>query len=269
MPATGSSPTLEEPEATSPSVRVFVINMERSKNRLDFIRCRLDELGLKHERIEGTDGNKLTECDITDFKSLRPRDHKRTWGTGQIGCFMSHATAWGALANGKEEFGLVLEDDLHLSDHLAQFLGSTDWIPNDADIVRLETTGQWLKLGKTVSHVNDRAVRQVKSEAWGAGAYILRKSTAGSLIAVDPALHSPVDDFLFNKPASRIASDLNIYQVVPALCIQDKFELRDARVVGFGSEIEQGRINQRLRPLHAMRRSLTSTLRGKVQVQFR
>ena len=247
---------------------IYLINMDRAAHRLAFLHRRLDGLGLTFTRIPGVDGAALPDSERTAFAAARPRDGKRGWRPGQIGCFLSHFDAWTRIADGEASFGLVLEDDLHVSDTLPALLGSADWIPVDADIVRLEATGQWLALGPPAGTIAERSVRRIRSSAWGAGAYLLSRAAATRLIASDPAVQSPADDFLFNPDTSSVARALVTYQVVPALAVQDKFSADDSAVKGFGSDIETDGVNRRLRGLAALRRRITSTLRGKTAVEF-
>jgi glycosyl transferase family 25 len=246
----------------------YLINLDRAPARLAFISRRLQALGIPYSRLSAVDGSAMPEKDRTAFIASRPRDG-RTWSAGQVGCFMSHVKAWEKIAEGLEPYGVIIEDDVHVSDEAPAFLKSSNWIPADADIVRLESTGQWLKLGKTSSRIDDRAVRRVRSTAWGAGAYVLSKSAALKLLAVEPKLHSPVDDFLFNFKSSAVAKGLTVYQVAPALVEQDKFIANQSASKGFGSDIETGKIFQRVRGISAMLRSVVSVAKGKSPVNFR
>lgn len=249
-------------------VPIYLINLDRSADRLRFVTRRLDTLGLGLTRIAAIDGSLLTHEERRAFVAARPRDGKRGWLDGQIGCFLSHLDAWRRIAAGPDAYGLVLEDDIHLSDATPAALANTAWIPHDADIVRLESTGQWLSLGSPVAQVVGRPVRRIRSAAWGAGAYLLSRPAAARLSASDPALQTPADDFLFNLASSSVAQSLTTYQVVPALAVQDKFSAADEAIEGFGSDIETDTINQRLRGLSALRRRITSALRGKTAVEF-
>jgi glycosyl transferase family 25 len=246
----------------------YLINLDRAPARFAFISRRLQALGIPYSRLSAVDGSAMPEKDRTAFIASRPRDG-RTWSAGQVGCFMSHVKAWEKIAEGLEPYGVIIEDDVHVSDEAPAFLKSPNWIPADADIVRLESTGQWLKLGKTSSRIDDRAVRRVRSTAWGAGAYVLSKSAALKLLAVEPKLHSPVDDFLFNFKSSAVAKGLTVYQVAPALVEQDKFIANQSASKGFGSDIETGKIFQRVRGISAMLRSVVSVAKGKSPVNFR
>lgn len=246
----------------------YLINLDRSADRLAFIDQRLQALSIQYTRIAAVDGSCLSATERSEFIMARPRDG-RSWSAGQIGCFMSHVDAWRNIAEGSAAFGLVLEDDIHLSDATPAFLQDPSWIPSDADIVRLESTGQWLLLGGIAAKLDNRSIRRVRSAAWGAGAYVLTKAAASKLLAVEPMLHTPADDFLFNLASSPVARSLTTYQVTPALAEQDKFKADQSTSKGFGSGIETGKINQRLRGLSELRRTITSTLRGKNRVGFR
>lgn len=247
---------------------IYLINLDRSADRLRFVTHRLDSLGLSFTRIAAVEGARLTAEERAAFVAARPRDGKRVWRDGQIGCFLSHLDAWRRIAAGPDAYGLVLEDDIHLSDATPAILADLGWIPANADIVRLESTGQWLSLGRPVANAAGRPVRRIRSAAWGAGAYLLSRQAAARLTMSDPALQTPADDFLFNLTGSAIAQSLITYQVVPALAVQDKFSAEDTVVEGFGSDIETDTVNQRLRGLSALRRRFTSTLRGKAAVEF-
>ena len=60
------------------------------------------------------------------------------WLPGEVGCFLSHFEIWRRIASGNEPWAAVFEDDLRVSTDLGRLLRSHDWIPSDADIVRLE-----------------------------------------------------------------------------------------------------------------------------------
>lgn len=248
--------------------QTYVISMERSSERLKFITDRLGSLSIQFERIVATDGSLLDENFKRSFAASRPRDGMRGWAPGQIGCFMSHEAAWRAISKSNAEYGVVLEDDVHLSSEFRDIIKSDDWIPKEADLIRLEDTGQWLKLSDGKPAFGKRKIYKVGSTAWATGGYIIRKELAARLTKVDPALHTPVDDFLFNLDTSKTSRTISTYQLVPAVCIQDKFEETSKNVKGFGSEIETEKVNMRLSYISEIKRSIGSFLRGKRKVGF-
>jgi glycosyl transferase family 25 len=248
--------------------QTYIISMDRSSERLKFITDRVRLLGVDYKRVVATDGSLLDKDFKKGFAAARPRDGRRGWATGQIGCFMSHEAAWHAISKGNAEYGLVLEDDLHLSPNFKDVIESDDWIPKEADLIRLEDTGQRLKLNSGQKAFEKRKIYKVGSAAWGAGGYIIRKTLAERLINVDCCLHTPVDDFLFNLESSSVSRTISTYQLVPAVCIQDKFEDTSKGIKGFGSEIETDKVNMRLSYIPALKRSIGSILYGKKKVGF-
>lgn len=198
----------------------------------------------------------------------QPRDLRH----GEVLCsgwaFVSDYDAWRQIATASDTYSLGLEYDSHLSDVTPVVLVDISGIPADADIVRLESTGQWLSLGKPVTTAACRPIRALRSAAWGAGAYLMSRNAATSLLCSDPALKTPADDFLFNRSGSSIAQSLTTYQTVPAIAVNDKLNAEEAIVEGFGRNIETDTINARLRGIPAFRRRVISALRGKTQVEF-
>ncbi|HEV7855781.1 MAG TPA: glycosyltransferase family 25 protein, partial [Herminiimonas sp.] len=162
------------------------------------------------------------------------------WLPGAIGCFRSHYQAWTEIANGTEDFGVVFEDDVHISAALPKLLAEVGQCLNDFDVLRLEGTKHRVLLNdeKTV-HAAGISLVEVKSEAWGAGAYILPKKTAQLLLAEPTTRHSPVDFFLFDKNTSAVARRHRVYQTIPALCVQSKFDGPMGKPeTSYGSDIE-------------------------------
>lgn len=247
---------------------VFVINMDRSVERLVRMSAQLGEAGITFERMAAVDGNCLTDRERELWGNARPREGK-PWLAGQIGCFQSHLETWKQIGRVSAAAALVLEDDVHLAPSIAAFCADASWMPPNADIVRIETTGQGIRVDRVGAfwHAN-RRVHRVISEAWGASAYFLRKGTA-SLLAERPCEdHFPVDFYLFDKRVSKIANSIVTYQVTPALAIQDKFR-PSSEQVGFGSLIEsETKRNGKWRSSVQVLKAAGRRMRGRTTVSF-
>ncbi len=219
-------------------MQVYVINLERNPERLEFIGQRLESLEINFVRVDAIDGYALDKEYIEKFRenSKRPTG----WKEGQIGCFLSHRKAWQAIIDGEAEYGVVLEDDLHIAASLKSLISDLSWIPKDADIIRLESTTNWVKLTK-LGQVHNREICLVNNDTWGAGAYILSKKIAQFLLEQDPALWLPADTYIFAKSLSNTAKALKIYQLNPVLVCQDKYAegvVDSNQLTKFDSEIE-------------------------------
>jgi glycosyl transferase family 25 len=217
-------------------IKSYVINLDKDVERLQFFSENFKRLGLEFERISAVNGRNMSEQDYQDFIKQRPRNNK-SWLRGQMGCFLSHFSAWELVANGSEKYCAIFEDDVHISDDLKNILLDDSWIPETADIIRLETSTNRIRLSPAplVQH-NGRAAYKVMSTSWNAGAYILSRSAAQKLINLPTQQHQPSDILLFNFSESPVVNGLQILQFHPALCTQDKHHANSTNQ--FASNIE-------------------------------
>jgi glycosyl transferase, family 25 len=232
--------------------KIYVINLQRATGRLAAMQKKFDDLGLAFQRIEATDGRAMSAERRQEFARARPRANG--WLPGHIGCFCSHYQAWTEIAEGVEDFGVVFEDDVHISAALPAVLEGIGPHLDQFDVLRLEATKHRVLLNRakyfSVAGIN---LVEVRSETWGAGAYVLPKRAAQLLLAEPLAHQSPVDFFLFDKGTSVVARRHRIYQAVPALCVQAKFDPAKAKPeTSYTSDIEHNSEDTALR--HVMRR---------------
>jgi glycosyl transferase family 25 len=219
--ATGQS-AAAQPRAKEAALKAYVINLDRSADRLDHMRAELGRVGVEFERIAAVDGSVLEQRELDAFCRARSAAKPQGWLAGEVGCFLSHFDAWRRIAAAEHAWAAVLEDDLRVSRDLAPLLASTDWIPADADAVRLEANRSMrLSKPRPIAATPGRYVYRAISGTTGAGAYILSRSAAKRLLATPPESHTGVDVFLFKPKMSRIAKELRRYQVVPAVSVQD------------------------------------------------
>jgi len=232
--------------------KIYLINLARAGSRLAAMQRKFDDLGLQFERIEAVDGRAMSDAQKREFARLRPRANG--WLSGAIGCFSSHYQAWTQIAEGSEDFGIVFEDDVHVSKALPALLENIGPYLDHFDVLRLEATKHRVLLNHEQRfEVAGISLVEVQSETWGAGAYVLPKRTAQLLLAEPSTRHSPVDFFLFDKGTSAVARRHRVYQAVPALCVQSKFdEARGKPETSYGSDIEHNSNDTALR--HLVRR---------------
>lgn len=175
--------------------------------------------GLPFTRVRAVDGRLLTPDEIRALS--RPKRIAAGFLVpGEIGNFLSHRACWRAAAAGPDDHTLILEDDVHIGADAGAILSRTDWIPADADIVKLETFEE-TRLGRVVaSTVSGREVRRLRGRHLGAAAYIVSRRIAPKLLSMSESFGDPVDHFLFD-PVLPDFHSLKVYQLVPALFRQD------------------------------------------------
>jgi glycosyl transferase family 25 len=200
-------------------MNVYVINLDRAPERLDYMRQTLSKMGLEFVRIAAVDGSKMTESQRRHIQ--QPSEKFYYLGPGELGCFLSHRLFWKLTAEADETHACVFEDDVHLSPETGKILHDTSWIPSDADIVKIETNfAKTLTASKSLPASCGRSISKLLGKHTSSGGYIISRECAQRLYAMTEVVTAPLDQFVFN-PACEVFNDLKIYQLIPALCVQD------------------------------------------------
>ncbi|KRB24282.1 hypothetical protein ASD99_28970 [Mesorhizobium sp. Root695] len=190
-------------------MKCMVINLDRSPDRLAHVTAEFARIGVLFDRVPAIDALHRSEFAKTS-SGLTPTE---------VACLMSHKVCWKIIANGDDAFGAIFEDDILFSEAAGPMLSHYGWIPADADIVKLET---YLK--KTVIAMKRTSVGRAFSVARlyglhiGTAGYILSKQAARDLIS--RSLDAPADHVVFD-PSLPSSSSKTIYQLLPALCVQN------------------------------------------------
>ncbi|SPH24771.1 hypothetical protein DEA8626_03808 [Defluviimonas aquaemixtae] len=102
----------------------YVINLKDNAARMENAAALLDGHGIGFERIDAVNGWKLSEDDIARVYDARAnaRGGRHPLVPAEIGCYLSHITAWKRIAGGPAEGGFVFEDDVAASGDLARVL---------------------------------------------------------------------------------------------------------------------------------------------------
>jgi len=197
-------------------IRCLVINLDRSKERLVQVTSEFARIGVAFERIAAVDAAGISKA-------------PRLTGA-ETACFRSHQLCWRMIADGSETHGAVFEDDVVFGHDAGPLLGDTSWVPKDADLVKLETFLDPVRIGRQRRQVaHGYSVTRLFGRHYGSAAYILSKSAAKKLLRLTRHLRSPVDNALFD-PTTLTCVRLTVYQMVPALCIQSQWISRNDNV---------------------------------------
>ena len=254
-------------------IHSHLINLDQDVERLAFFAATFSRLGMAFERTPAVDGRLFCEADYQQFMASRPR-HGQPWLRGQMGCFLSHYAVWEQIARGPDRFHAVFEDDIHASDDLKEILADDRWIPDEVDIVRLETsTNRVLLTARPLLTHARRPAFSVRSTSWCAGAYLINRRTARQLVELSALHHAPADAMLYNFEESILARTLNILQMNPAPCTQDKhlatgnvkFSSNIEAPLSPAERLESGA--RRISPA-AILRALVRSLRGYKRISF-
>lgn len=146
------------------------------------------------------------------------------FGVGDQACTLSHIAALESFLDSPQSCCLMLEDDARLAEDASAWLGDLDWVPEDADVVKLEAfqqKGLVVLLGKSEHRHLARNVKRLLSRHTGAAGYLLTRKAAEKILNRLHRIDMPIDHLLFNLNISPLAKTLCTYQVLPALIRQD------------------------------------------------
>lgn len=211
---------------------ILLINLERSKDRLQKISNRLKELSIYFDRVEAFDGSVLTNL---EYESLTyPYNHPcrvrftRELTKGEVGCFLSHKKCWQLLVESNEKYAAILEDDLYISDEAKQFLSNIDWLPKEIGLIRLSSFYRvnnrlFIKERKNLNHIENFSIAKTLRYAIGTQCYIISKDFAKVALSMTEKFECPVDEFLFNR-LFEYANVCEAWQLLPSVICQNESE---------------------------------------------
>jgi glycosyl transferase family 25 len=193
----------------------FIINLDRTPDRLDFMARQFVDLGLSFERVKAIDA-------LCDPLPNGPR--WRMLRQTEIACFLSHRDCWARIAAGAADYGCIFEDDVTLAPSAGEILRDGWAWPTGLDVVKLEAFPMPARLSrKILQSPAPFVIRRLHSLHLGAAGYAVSRQGAARLLRVfETGVLEPADTFLFS-PHSPFFRGARIGQLLPALCIQTHF----------------------------------------------
>ena len=105
-------------------MKIVVINLEKSTDRLDAITHNLNSLNLPFERFNAIYGKDLTEKEIEASTSSACNGFLCNYG--MIGCAMSHIAIWKSFAESSDNLICIAEDDAVFTGDFLHFVANID-----------------------------------------------------------------------------------------------------------------------------------------------
>jgi glycosyl transferase family 25 len=183
---------------------VFVINLERDRERRRHMTELLGRLGLVAEFITAVDGRALSDTDRAAYDRTRAL---RVYGVEmmdtEIACFLSHRRLYERMLRDGIETALIMEDDVRVEPTLPTVLdgllaaSQIDWA-----VVRLDSkrdqviappdAGKFL--GTRVAELpGGAALYRLRTHVLGVGAYLIRREGARRMLAYANRIFMPID----------------------------------------------------------------------------
>ena len=185
--------------------KVYVLNLDRSPERLNDFMQSFAPTGLEIVRIAAVDGNELT-LPHPDYDERRYRlYHGKRTSNGVIGCYSSHIKALRQFLESNEETALICEDDVSAKPELPLVLDEVLTFKEHWDLVRcagyrapvMRISGwripMYVPVRKLVSGYH-LSVPVYYTE--GAVTYLVNRKAAEKIIAFSLPMYLPYDHAL-------------------------------------------------------------------------
>lgn len=165
-------------------MKTYIINLESSPERKEYMEKILKDIpSLEYEFIKAIDGRKLNETEkniLFDSDRFFQR-YGRECRLGEIGCTLSHQKCYKKIVVEKEDYALILEDDIVIKTTDNSIWDKIQNILNKINqpTVILLSGNYWY------SHINKRSsnLQTVQVyDAYGTFAYLINKKAAKLLI---------------------------------------------------------------------------------------
>jgi glycosyl transferase family 25 len=156
--------------------RIFVINLKTSLSRKELLQKRLAELNLKAEFIEAVNGSALSESEVREH--TQPLNY--AYLPGEIGCALSHQLIYKRMVAENISKALILEDDVHLPDNVAEILSRLVMVPHSAEVTLLSRVNKYSH--QNVQPVGSGYKLHPVHQATTAHAYLITKQAAENLL---------------------------------------------------------------------------------------
>ncbi|BBQ50998.1 glycosyltransferase family 25 protein [Aeromonas jandaei] len=107
------------------NMKIYIISLEKNKERQILISNRMNQLGLNFEFFYGVDGSSLTdnELNLVDQEFCQ-ENFGHIMNKSEIGCAMSHIGVYEKMVSEKIPHALILEDDAYLLSCVPDILSS-------------------------------------------------------------------------------------------------------------------------------------------------
>lgn len=207
-------------------MRVLIINLDRSQERLAFQTRQFAQLGLPFERLPAVAVDEISESDYQALGFGWQRPLRKV----EVACFLSHQKAWETVLSSNQP-ALILEDDAVLAQHLPALLQEIDQLDVEGiDLINFEVRSRKKIISKQPEYhlaAGQTALYTLYQDRTGAAGYLLYPSGAAKLLQrlaeTAPAI---ADGFIFShyglhclqaEPAAIIQEDqMAAYGLVPA-----------------------------------------------------
>ncbi|MEO0314101.1 MAG: hypothetical protein RI928_557 [Pseudomonadota bacterium] len=177
---------------------IYLINLDRSTDRLMSAERHFNLIGLPFKRIVAIDASKedLSSFPI-DRKAFQRTHGRATIRPGEIGCYFSHLSALRTFLASEREYGIILEDDVLPQEQLSAVLDELLAYSSDWDIVTLFHFHRGGPI--VVRQAKEFSINVHIAHISSAAAYLLNRQAAQKLVSHLEVMRACIDHSLYES----------------------------------------------------------------------
>jgi len=217
-------------------IPIYVINLQRSVERRNFISKQLNKSEVEYKFIDAVDAMNTPNIEEHALKkaTLNLNNLEMPLPRGHIACVLSHIKAYEEIINQNHEFALIIEDDVLVSNGIKTILNSVQPYLEDDKVVFLYTrffnSVEFVTITSLVDSYSLCESASEKSLLRGTQAYIISKKLAQKLAQNLYPVKGVIDDWELYKDKGYIS---NFRIIFPFPVLHGEF-LSDLREEKFG-----------------------------------
>jgi glycosyl transferase family 25 len=235
---------------------LVLINLESAVDRRASMQRQLARFGLSSERI----GIDLRSATVAEFEAQvhhafpRVKFDRKVLSNAEIGCWISHVTAWRRLLESDCLTATVLEDDLLLQSGFAeavQTLATRNPARDGFDLIYFGTSSRNISRRRR-TNIHGLAIHEPVGTILNTWAYNISRAYAEALLSRDPwTIAQPIDHFLGNGVTSGACAGV----LQPMLAIENPVHGAASQIGPYTRRLDRSKFFDGLR-----RRLLSSAL---------
>jgi len=174
---------------------IFVINLDRSAERLKLCEYRLKNVGFHFERITAVNGAELSTDELSQHycKKQNQESYYKELTLGEVGCYLSHRKVWQKIVDTGIEYAIILEDDFFLMGDIEQTIKTLNKIEFDWDYIKLSGYKNRSREIAFRKKVNDMELVLFDKAMAGTCAQAVSLKGAKKLLTTSTSFGRPVD----------------------------------------------------------------------------
>lgn len=182
---------------TNGKVISYIVNLDRSRDRYEYISANVEKLGFDFERFSAVDGSSLSNEDIEKYVDLEyykitSRKYPRV---GAIGCSLSHIRIWKKFLESDYDYALIFEDDVSFDPQIIQNTVDELITYNDLwDVVTFVRNHHGFPITKKEMSNNLKFVSYL-SELKNSGGYIINRNAAAKMLGKSLPIKLAIDNY--------------------------------------------------------------------------